>query len=940
MESEIPKRRFIDSKLSSSIGDLYGNKRVGVCAYWGSGWGMTQEENLAWTNMNYAYGINLFNQHGGLYSLMGGWYEWVPPDVDYYQPYWKYFRPFADYVRRLSFIMSQGGHRPEVALLYPLSTIHANWVAGGRTSPRPSGTELWSAFNRQAKEASDTTIDLARRIYWSGVDLDFIDQPSIEGAEVEGGKLKVSDLEFKVLVLPAITTIPINTLRVVKDFYARGGTVVAFGHLPDSSAERGRGDPEIRSLVKEIFGASALELGPEIVKRSNENGGKSFFVHAKSGVIPEIVSSAFVPDVVSSEKGVYYTHRRVSDMEVYFLFNKEARKRELSFRFRVDGEPEVWDPYTGQTQRLYRFERLGDSIKVRLEMEPFQGVVVVFLPTSPGPEVLMDNLTSLAKVEKTPDGVIVLGYSETGGDKKARLRIGSQDVTYSGRADTPPPPIGLNGPFAIELEPTMDNRWGDFRYPPSSEFIGAEAPSFKYMEESQQSGTSLGWHQRQFDDAGWPVVTYSYGPYWWHIGPFEEGKEPSTFLEDAKLGKVTGNQTYEASGRTLKWNPYTFSQRFGYFGDIHSIWGGLLGVSENFIVFGQERIPNATHYLSTYVYSDAAHDAVLYFGGKPEKADYLKSRSGSTQSEVGSRTFDAPYRKQAWVNGQLVLDTLSKQGEEARATVHLRKGWNPVLLKIVQRRETRTATYAVIRDSEPPPADPYVPEVRWFSDSQTVVYDITPHKDHRIGWYRFKAPPGLTRMRIAAKARGIEAWINGEKVLVRNGEIKLRSPIKQVSQVALRVEQEPGTYAGAVFPHPVAFDCEEGEINLGDWSDSGLETYSGIVVYTKTLDLGKTQVGGKVILDLGVVKTVAEVLVNGNSAGVRLARPFSFDITDLLKAGRNTIEIKVANTLANHMRSYPTHYIYKGQTVSGLLGPVRLQFLSRVVLTAASVHKP
>ena len=43
-----------------------------MCVFWRSGWGVTQAENLAWTNENYAYGINLYNRHGGLYTLMGG----------------------------------------------------------------------------------------------------------------------------------------------------------------------------------------------------------------------------------------------------------------------------------------------------------------------------------------------------------------------------------------------------------------------------------------------------------------------------------------------------------------------------------------------------------------------------------------------------------------------------------------------------------------------------------------------------------------------------------------------------------------------------------------------------------------------------------------------------------------------------------------------------
>ena len=45
----------------------------------------------------------------------------------------------------------------------------------------------------------------------------------------------------------------------------------------------------------------------------------------------------------------------------------------------------------------------------------------------------------------------------------------------------------------------------------------------------------------------------------------------------------------------------------------------------------------------------------------------------------------------------------------------------------------------------------------------------------------------------------------------------------------------------------------------------------------------------------------AEVTVGGLPAGVRLARPFRFDLTGLVHKGANRIEVKVANTLANHI---------------------------------------
>jgi hypothetical protein len=65
-----------------------------------------------------------------------------------------------------------------------------------------------------------------------------------------------------------------------------------------------------------------------------------------------------------------------------------------------------------------------------------------------------------------------------------------------------------------------------------------------------------------------------------------------------------------------------------------------------------------------------------------------------------------------------------------------------------------------------------------------------------------------------------------------------------------------------------------------------------------------------------------------------MTRPFQLDITDLARPGENRLQVKVANTLANHMRTYPTKFVFEGQTVSGLLGPVRLTFLSKVTLTA------
>jgi hypothetical protein len=43
------------------------------------------------------------------------------------------------------------------------------------------------------------------------------------------------------------------------------------------------------------------------------------------------------------------------------------------------------------------------------------------------------------------------------------------------------------------------------------------------------------------------------------------------------------------------------------------------------------------------------------------------------------------------------------------------------------------------------------------------------------------------------------------------------------------------------------------------------------------------------------------VLLNGKDLGVRWKRPFRFDITDALKAGDNTLEVRVTNLWPNRM---------------------------------------
>ena len=92
---------------------------------------------------------------------------------------------------------------------------------------------------------------------------------------------------------------------------------------------------------------------------------------------------------------------------------------------------------------------------------------------------------------------------------------------------------------------------------------------------------------------------------------------------------------------------------------------------------------------------------------------------------------------------------------------------------------------------------------------------------------------------------------------------------------------------------------------LTSWSenaDTDVKYFSGTATYENNFKIN-TPIGGKgaVILDLGDVKNIAEVIVNGKNVGTVWKKPFKIDITSAAKEGDNTLQINVTNNWVNRL---------------------------------------
>ncbi|MES2921820.1 MAG: glycosyl hydrolase [Verrucomicrobiota bacterium] len=121
----------------------------------------------------------------------------------------------------------------------------------------------------------------------------------------------------------------------------------------------------------------------------------------------------------------------------------------------------------------------------------------------------------------------------------------------------------------------------------------------------------------------------------------------------------------------------------------------------------------------------------------------------------------------------------------------------------------------------------------------------------------------------------------------------------------------PGAQVSATIggPWQVTFPASQGapaSISLAELqplqqhADEGVRHFAGTAVYKITFDFG-TAVSKRIELDLGRVAVIAEVLVNGKSAGVLWKEPYRADITSLVNPGENQLEIHVTTLWPNRL---------------------------------------
>lgn len=1005
-------RNYYDTKISASIARLYQRPRVWNEGFHSSGWGRTTNQTLSWLAATYAFGANLYDEHGLYYSLNTSTWEHAAPDPHWNQPYWQYYHKISDWVARASYLMTQGQSVVDVAVNYPVTSLLADFEKNDID------------YNGYMK--------VSRMIYDAGIDNDIIDDQSIMQGRVDNGLLKIRGNQYQALVFGPQKNMRISVLKQALKLAQDGGTVLFYGQLPTASIENGRDDPKLKILFEELLKTSSNGRKNDRITAIHENGGYAAFLPEETALIPYFLSANIDRDFIGTGGDVFYTHRKTGENHIYFIQNTEDKPVQLNARLRADGVPELWNPFTGEIQELEQFERKDGYTRIQLLLEGNLGSFIILNPQK-------------SAFKKDPEFAVRWQNKE------------------------------VDDYWDFSIIPTRDNKWGDFKWPPSDEKIGPEIRSFKYREEKGIDGVARGWNLPGFNDLDWQTVTYDQGPYWLVAEDIPANADVLPALLKEQETIEAGN-VITINENQYPWNGITFSQKTGT--GAPAPWGGHSGYPDGHYNKNFINLKEGRKILFTRIYSPKKQQAGLNvklrnqtpglwvngekqpfsgaIGNLPLKKGYnhvlldipdgkggmlyvqkqppllasqegviknnnrpdLKAASwiwkGNSEGAYFRKTFqlnDPPQDARVlvtgvsgfrlFINGRKVTEDIGpwasweypksmditpwlKEGENLIAAWgQFLKGMNVsypneyqgfmLAIKTVCEDgsvvEVNTnASWKGNTEEEKnwfmpefdaagwPAADikgkagdapwgsdfitnagssttPYrplsvnleTPLLEVFDEMPEIDYDIKPASDERRAWYRFEAPPGLKEMILPENAA--QVWVNGREIKSNQGRIELQNPPVNVSTVAIRLKMKRGEYEGAAFEEPIKLKIGGGKIKEGPWKDYALPTYSGIGVYKQDINFTEEEVTQKVILDLGEAYVAAEVFVNGESAGIRVANPFKYNIAPLVKEGNNTIEVRVANTLAPHYL-FPRRTINLGPVKSGLIGPVSVM-LSR-----------
>lgn len=324
-------------------------------------------------------GITQFYNHGyfaspELHVAPGRDMPWANR-ISHWNTWWEYYHLFGDYVARTCYLARQGDLVADVLIYSPQATA---W----------SENAMWEADRRVMRYG-----DLAKTLVANGYDFDIVNDDLLQNmAQVRNGKIIINGLERSILILPAATVVPLESMRVIEQFVNSGGTVIALQKLPEQSAGMTNfkaNDLELNAIVKRVFKATKghfipeYEIDDEPFSPARKPPEKTAPLTSAQQELIAIMAATIAPDFSlagnAQSDGLTHIHKKVGDVDVYFVTNLQPDSISTEVTFRAFA-PSVqrWDPVSGNVSLVRDLQMKYGKTTIPIDFAAWESAFFVF----------------------------------------------------------------------------------------------------------------------------------------------------------------------------------------------------------------------------------------------------------------------------------------------------------------------------------------------------------------------------------------------------------------------------------------------------------------------------------------------------------------------------------------------------------------------------------
>lgn len=353
-------------KLVSSAADLYDRPVVNIEVY-GAFKEDTVDENMLYRTIMelFARGINFVIPHAQWYvpEKIG-----ISPLISpYSEKFGSKLPAYSEYVSRACYLLQGGRRVSEIGLVYPISSLQAAYYFDAPENKRAGS---WAYPEADYLKISDELTNEIR------TDFTFIHPENLATNQYQIKKSilhldnKENYQDYQTIIIPGGNVIALNTLQKIKDFYDKGGKVIATTLLPHKATISNQ-DEKVLELTNAIFGSDASN-NPQL--QSNTKGGKAIFVkEPKTKNLEKAIADLSVnADVIfedeikiNSKLGVFsYLHKIKNGQDIYFFANSSDDAINTNVLLKGEHNLENWNPYDGATSSL---KKLG-TVKINKQV--------------------------------------------------------------------------------------------------------------------------------------------------------------------------------------------------------------------------------------------------------------------------------------------------------------------------------------------------------------------------------------------------------------------------------------------------------------------------------------------------------------------------------------------------------------------------------------------